>query len=296
MGLAAILEYHAAEIFELSGQCGEGSQEREGWISPRAVFTALQGDGELCQTFPGIFRNSGMAQRTPSTLTETLPVHLINESMDACYEAFVGSLKESYQQEQDNLFVDPFSGVFRAIESDNTSNTLPHNNLVVLQSLVKAAMPSNPQDENIFHRKIAALESLSEDQQMELNALSRSLSVLYHIRCNEVNELHFMPIFDVEALHCLAVYGYSQLSKQEAQGAGIKAEKGVNKRQERSLPSLHLTMEACELLGCLLEHYLIALPQEDCRFAETFDGTASNRKQSNSSSNVGSAPKRQCIG
>jgi hypothetical protein len=286
IGLTVIIEYLAAELFEVAGH------DNKTYIEPTSISHVLRDvDGELAQVFPGIIRNGYVKNSVPPQLL--LRQHA-NQSMNQCHESFKQALKESYRQQgqgqgqvqgqgKSPVYVNPFTGSFQMIaqdeeddddqENDNgppddTSGFSSKNNLEVLEALTKVPFSLNPQDENIFHRKIAAIESLSEDEQIELQALTSSLSVLYRIRHHEGDEDDSLPIFDMEAIHALCCYLYQQQA--------VMLPSSSTSSSQKSLPTLYVTMEACELIGCLLQYYFITLLNKNKRFRESFESPTSS--------------------
>ena len=64
--LAAVLEYVAAEVLELSGNAARDAKRSR--INGRSLALAIRGDAELDKLLPGTIRNGGVLPNIPSVL------------------------------------------------------------------------------------------------------------------------------------------------------------------------------------------------------------------------------------
>jgi hypothetical protein len=242
--------------------CGEISKEKvkefpelQPLISPAHITMAVKGKLELTSLFgSGIIRMTDWGVND----TEVIENPALGESKEQmqAYETF-----EELFDEPQNPYVYPFNPFFAQDFFLYTLDVLVEFPAVVYdldttlsQAEDDAALVSNmppPYSANIFERQIQALNGLPKKMRESMNKFVKHLEVQYEIRDNDRYRAQTfqLPVFDMESIHMLCVYACQEIYKQR----GIVDVK------------VHMSMEACDLINCLLEHFVILLMRKVLR-------------------------------
>ena len=230
IALACITEYIAAEILELSAKLAQGSV-----ISPRNVMIAIKSDSELDSVFHGVIRNGGVLPNDPYVLIT--PDNFADESSMQQFREWLGNVESAMAS---RAFVHPLTGTI-SINDEDHPVSIPLYEMIAKITHPEPSFGSDPvRVDNVVRRKLQALESLPDELRAKFQELSKSPAVLWHIRREEVKaaQLDCMPIFDPESIASLCYLLYDQ----HIPSRGI---------------FLQLSLEACELIGFLMERYII---------------------------------------
>jgi hypothetical protein len=108
---------------------------------------------------------------------------------------------------------------------------------------------------NVFQRQLQALETLSKEQRAEYDRFIDKPDIQWKIRDNEVYAAQCSPFpaFDLVDIHvlCATLVNEIEATSQAA--------------------NLHMSAEACELIGCIVEHYVIDLMKRSLQVSQYRD-------------------------
>lgn len=247
VAFTAALERLTVEIFGHSITHDESSINLT--ITPRHLQLSVTGNAALKKAFPGIIRNGGV---TPFAEPLKPPDNIANPAMAAKLENFLREIDEDYGGTNGcDVIVHPLTGGFCCPRA--TSMDLMEVSLLDVLADLSFPPPRSPAEreadpqgpprlDNIVRRKMQAIEVLGLKHRNELNEFIKSPAALWSMRSKEVAaaQRNPMPIFSPSQMLRLSEYIDSRV---------------VTDFYEHCL--LQFSMEACEVIGCVVETFLI---------------------------------------
>ncbi len=260
----------SAGIYRHGGQrevvCGQSDQPD----CEEAMNEATNGAETRWNNFKKRVYEQHKCELGPTISTTAGVSHIVDEDGDGKDVDEKGKIEKSRKQKSQYVFIDPFTGHFMSTVSFEESKFVM---LPVIDALAKYTPPvpiekptivGSPRGttpntantiegssqemlsmDNIFARKLHAIDTLSPDDRQEFLSFANSYWYIwkyrneYVYRVGTIPTCNTLPVFDMEAIHALCVFGL----EQEA-------------ANNDTFISYHLTFEACELIGCLIENYI----------------------------------------
>ncbi len=240
VSLTMILEYICAEILELAGNACRDNEDI--CINSRHIYLAIRLDVELDAIFPGCIRQSGTNPGyLPFEVMDNVPANLqeevrktkvkLDNLMDSMFKPNIASLR---------LFASPFDGGIVAASSHDSSEPRELRRFTLFEELTKVPFATNPQYENHYFRRLQSMDTMTSEQKQQYEELWSSKAGQWLLRGEDVYDAvrTAMPVFDTEEMYGLFQYVHDITNIGDPS-------------------SFHVSNETCELLGCLVENYLI---------------------------------------